>query len=98
MIDINGIVKDDFPAEIQIIVDKIGIAETIDILREFQGCQIYMPKLETVAIRQVRRQMYDDFLELGNYKRIAVKYNLSESRTRQVIRDEKKRRFKSKVT
>ena len=98
MIDINGIVKDDFPAEIQIIVDKIGIAATIDILREFQGCQIYMPKLETVAIRQKRRRMYDDFLEFGNYKRVAVKYNLSESRTRQIIKDEKKMRYKPKIT
>lgn len=92
MIDTNAITIEDFPEEFRAIATIIGLQACIKLIRSFQGCQLYVPKLETIIRHHKYRQIHNDFNQLGNFKRVAVKYGLSESRIRQIIKDEQQKR------
>lgn len=93
MITPEDIQLDDLPDEYREVARIIGIKAALDLVQSFAGCQLYVPKLSTIARQHIYRQMYDDFNKHGNFKQVAVKYNLSESHTRQVIKAEQRRRF-----
>lgn len=93
MVDLDDIQLDDMPDEFREVARIIGIKAALDLVQGFAGCQLYVPKLATIARQQIYRQMYDEFRRHGNFKQVAVKYNLSESHTRQVIKEEHRRRF-----
>nr|WP_319491825.1 Mor transcription activator family protein [uncultured Desulfobacter sp.] len=98
MIDINDIQMDDLPEEFRAVARLIGMPAALALVNGFAGCQLYVPKLETLTRQQKHRRMYDDFQENGNYKRVAVKYGLSESRTRQIVNGERRRRLPIRET
>lgn len=98
MINPDDIQLEDLPDEYREVADRIGLKAALELVYGFAGCQLYVPKLETLARKFVYRQMYDDFMVCGNYKRVAVKHGLSESRTRQIIRDEQRIRSKVRET
>lgn len=93
MIDVNDIQLDDLPDEFRAVALLIGMPAALELVNGFAGCQLYVPKLETLTRQQKNRRMYDEFMESGNYKRVAVKYGLSESRTRQIVNEERRRRL-----
>lgn len=84
---------EDLPEEFRDVAESIGLKAALKLVTSFQGCQLYVPKLETITRQRKYRQMYEDFDRYGSFKRVAVKHGLSESRTRQIIKDEKRRRF-----
>ncbi len=88
----NDIQIEDLPEEFREVAERIGLKAALDLVHGFQGCQLYVPKLETLARKHTYRRIYDDYREIGNYKRVAVKHRLSESRTRQIVKDERRRR------
>ena len=94
MIEKNDIQLDDLPEEFREVAKLIGLQAAISLVCGFAGCQLYVPKLESLTRQRTYRQMYDDFRTDGSYKRVAVKFGLSESRTRQIIRDERRRNAK----
>ncbi|MCG8643227.1 MAG: hypothetical protein MI862_26110 [Desulfobacterales bacterium] len=93
MINSEDIKIEDLPEEFREVADAIGLEAALKLLERFQGCQVYVPKLETVTRKSKYRRMYEDFRRYGSYKRVAVKSGLSESRTRQIIKDERRRKF-----
>ena len=94
----TDIQRDDLPEEFRQVADKIGLEAALDLVSSFQGCQLYVPKFKSISRQRRYRRMYDDFVKCRSFKQIAVKYELSESHTRQIIKDEKKRRFPSRHT
>ena len=92
MINPEEIRLEDLPEEFREVAERIGLKAALDLVDGFAGCQVYVPKLETLARQLIYRRMYNDFRSCGHYKRVAVKYGLSESRTRQIIKDERRRR------
>ncbi len=96
MIDLADIQIEDFPEEFRDVAERIGLRAALDLIQGFQGCQLHVPKLETITRPRKYRQMYDDYKKYGSYKRVAIKHGLSESHTRQVIKEEKRRRFPSR--
>jgi Mor family transcriptional regulator len=98
MINPDDIQLEDLPEEYRDVARLIGMPAAMALVEGFAGCQLYVPKLETLARKLTYRHMYDDFQSCGNYKRVAVKHGLSESRTRQIINDERRRRFAVKET
>lgn len=97
MIDNKNIQLEDLPEEYREVAEIIGFKAALDLVFGFQGCQLYVPKLKTITRQRQYRQMYNDFEACGSYKRVAIKYDLSESHTRQIIKEEKLRRFPPKA-
>ncbi len=93
MINSEEIQLNDLPEEFRAVAERIGLKAALDLVDGFAGCQLYVPKPETLARKFVHRRMYDDFQAGGNFKQLAVKYGLSESRTRQIIKAERRRRL-----
>lgn len=91
MTDAIDIKIDDFSGDFREVANIIGIDACKLLINSFSGCQLYIPKLETVTKAKKYRQMYDDFDQFGDYKRVAVKHGLSESRTRQIIIEERRK-------
>lgn len=87
------ITLDDMPGEFRAVAELIGIKQAIALVTGFGGCQLYIPKMDTLARKKKNRMMYDYFIDCCNYKRVAVKYGLSESRTRQIIKHERMSRL-----
>ena len=98
MINPEDIQLDDLPDEYREVAERIGLKAALDLVDGFAGCQLYVPKLDTLSRQLIYRRMYDDFRACGNYKRVAVKYGLSESRTRQIVRAERRRRMSVRET
>ena len=92
MIDPSDIQMEDLPEEFRAVAEMIGLPAALALVEGFAGCQLYVPKLETLTRQQTYRRMYDDFQACGNYKRVAVKHGLSESRTRQIVNAARRRR------
>lgn len=92
MIDPKDIQMEDLPEEFRAVAGLIGMSAALALVDGFAGCQLYVPKLETLTRQQTYRRIYDDFQACGNYKRVAVKHGLSESRTRQIVNEERRRR------
>ena len=93
MLNPTDIQLEDLPEEFREVAETIGMKAALDLVSRFQGCQLYVPKLQTIGRQGQYRRMYDDFEACGSFKRVAVKYGLSESHTRQIIKEEKQRRF-----
>ena len=97
MIGAEDIKLEDLPEEFRDVAERIGMQAALELVSWFQGCQLYVPKMETIT-RQIKyRKMYDYFIKTGCYKRVANAYGLSESHTRQIIKEEKSRRYPSKA-
>jgi Mor family transcriptional regulator len=75
----------DLPSEYRDVARLIGLDNALKLVREFSGVQLYVPRYDTV-IRGPRDRAIKAEFDGSNYKRLAVKYGLSESHTRQVIK------------
>lgn len=75
----------DFPSEYREVAQVIGIDPALKLIQKFSGIQIYIPRYDTV-IRPVRDRAIRAEFDGTNFKRLAVRYGLSESHTRQIIR------------
>lgn len=83
----------DLPEEFRGIAEIIGLENALAVVKIYGGSQQYIPKLETITRQGKYRQIFDDYQKYGNFGRVARKHGLSESHTRQIVKDEKRRRF-----
>ena len=70
----------------------IGLEETLVIAKELGGARYYFPKFESLFRDNRNTMIYDEF-NGNNYRDIAKKYNLSETRIREIVQDEHDRRY-----
>ena len=78
MINPDNIQLEDLPEEYREVAEVIGLKAALDLVKRFQGCQLYVPKLKTITRQRLYRQMYNDYRTCGSFKRLAVRYNMSE--------------------
>lgn len=76
----------DFPPDYREIARVIGLDSALKLIQKFSGVQIYIPSYDTV-IRPVRDRAIRAEFDGTNFKRLAVRYGLSESHTRQIIKN-----------
>lgn len=65
----------------------IGLKNAIKVAEKYQGTALYLPKLDPL-LRKIRDDKIRSEFNGGNYKELAIKYNLTEVWVRQIV-DEK---------
>ena len=89
---IEKVKANDLPEPYSTISMLIGLEETLMIAKELGGARYYFPKFESLFRENRNTMIYDEFSG-NNYKEIAKKYNLSETRIREIIQEEHDRRY-----
>lgn len=70
--------------------DQRELAETVGLevykilIENFGGCQLYIPKWETIY-KEVRNKKIRENFNGFNYRELAKKYNLSEKTVRKIV-------------
>jgi len=85
MIDTADIRIEDLPEDLQQMAHLVGLENTLKIVERFAGCQIYIPKPESVARFARDRRVIEEFNGC-NHRQLALKYNLTESMIREILR------------
>lgn len=75
---------EDLPEPYQSLAKRVGIEATIELAEEVGGLNLYFPKLDKTLQRIRDRRLRAEF-DGGNHKELARKYNLTESRVRQIV-------------
>lgn len=83
---IDKIKMDDLREEQHKIVDVIGFENLKKLIHEFGGSEIYIPKAETLTKEFRNQQIKQDFKKGKNTDELALKYNLSITTIRRIIR------------
>ncbi|KYG90336.1 hypothetical protein A0U40_18565 [[Bacillus] sp. KCTC 13219] len=66
------------------IASVIGVEAFLKLCDYCGGANLYIPKRESV-IRYIRDTTIKEEFDGGNYRKLAVKYNLSESHIRNIV-------------
>jgi len=80
----GDILPEDFPEPYRQILSWVGMEKTIQLAKEFGGANIYFPKMDVVQ-RAVRDRVIKREFTGYNIRRLAIKYNLTESRIREIV-------------
>lgn len=80
--DLNS--PEQFPEPYQSIAYVIGVDGAIELAKKFGGTGVYFPKYENVTRISRDRAICREF-DGANYKKLALKYNLTEVRVRNII-------------
>lgn len=72
----------------QPLVDIIGIAGFIGMCRYAMGDEVYFPKADSIAAN-VRKRLIRDEFNGYNEKELAMKYNITASAVRYIIKSQK---------
>jgi Mor family transcriptional regulator len=81
---INELSTDMLPELYQQIVSIIGVENYLSLCKEIGGTNMYIPKFDSV-IRPIRDKKIKEEFDGGNYKELAIKYNLCERWVRDII-------------
>ena len=74
----------DVPEKYQQLVDAIGFENFLQLSCNFGGTEVYIPKSD-MLVKAIRNDRIKQEFNGGNYKELALKYNLSESQIRNII-------------
>lgn len=74
------------------LVDLIGAEHTWKLVETFSGGAIYIPAIESVERIYRDKNIYDDFSSGMSYKKLRVKYGLTDSGIRKIIKSEMEKR------
>lgn len=85
MIDRQSIRTEDLPEDLQQMASLVGLENTLKVVERFAGCQIYIPKPESVARFARDRRIISEFNGC-NHRHLALKYNLTEAMIREILR------------
>jgi Mor family transcriptional regulator len=66
------------PGRVAEIMEAIGVEATLRLIEEYQGQQLYVPKLDGIFKRLRDRRIRDEFTG-ANHAALAKRYNLSVS-------------------
>lgn len=75
--------------EFKALVEIVGESKAEIIIDTFGGSYIYIPMKKTLSKEDRDIQIYNDFLSGLSFRKIALKYNVSENTARKIIRDMK---------
>lgn len=81
---IKEIPIDMIPEAYKEIAKLIGVENTIILCKNFGGGMIYIPKCDSI-VKPARDKKIRFEFDGMNYKKLAIKYNLSESTIRNII-------------
>ena len=76
---------EDFNDELKELAEIIGVGNVVRIVERFQGNQIYISKHESILRKARDRNIRQDFNKNLSYDDIAIKYNLTPSRVRDIV-------------
>lgn len=76
-----------FSEEQRDLVECIGIDAYKNLVKNFSGSNVYIPKTATLIAKRRNRQIYNEF-NGSNIKQLAKSYNLSEIQIRRIIAEE----------
>ena len=68
------------------ILEYIGLENASILINLFGGSRIYIPTIDTIKKEYRNSLIYQDYLKGIKFKHIAIKYELSENRTRAIIK------------
>ena len=66
------------------LAETIGIESYKRLVEYFGGCQLYIPKWETI-VKEVRNKEIKENFNGFNYRELAKKYNVSEMTIRRIV-------------
>jgi len=75
------------PELLRQIVNSLGIETALKVLEILAGEKVYFPKLDSV-LNSIRDMMIKQEFEGSNYKELALKYNLSTRKIREIIKED----------
>lgn len=93
----RSIVKTDVPEQYHDIIDAIGLAPFLDLVNSRGGTYFYVPKAD-VVLRKIRDDKIKAECKGGNYKALAVKYDLTEITIRRIVESDKNRALDGQVS
>lgn len=81
---LSEVTVEELPATYQSLARILGVELTLKLAEELGGTSIYLPKTDKL-IQQLRDRKIRDEFDGGNHKTLARRYQLSESRIRQIL-------------
>lgn len=80
----------DLPGDQSELAECIGMEAYIQLVRTFGGCDIHVCKQDTLLLQERNRQICEEF-DGANYRRLALRYGLSERSIREITSRERTR-------
>lgn len=71
------------------LAELIGLEAFKSLVRTFNGTSIYIPKIESLE-KTVRDELIKEEFDGGNYKKLALKYGLTETWIRNIVLEKSK--------
>ena len=87
---INMVLESEYEVIIEL-ADLVGAENTLKLINNFSGSNIYIPSIEMVERKYRDMNIYSDFLSGMNYSELRHKYGLSEKTIRLIVNAEKKK-------
>ena len=91
---LDKIQLDNLEEEQKALAELIGMDAFRSLVRAFNGTSIYIPKIESLE-KTVRDQLIKEEFDVGNYRKLALKYGLTETWIRNIVL-EKAREIKAR--
>ena len=89
--DKNIILKSDNNIVIEL-VDNFGLETAYKFIEIFGGSQIYIPKIDNISREYRDSEIYKDYIDGLSYKKLVIKYKLSEKTIRVIVNSETEKR------
>ncbi len=83
---LDNVLLEDLNEEQQEVAELIGFNTYISLVRVMGGSYIYVPKADRLCINARNKVIRNEFV--GNYKRIAIKYGITQTQVRNIINEE----------
>mgnify|MGYP005835036007 CR=1 FL=1 len=81
---IKELTADELPEEYKELASIIGIENLMKLTQRYGGAALYIPKYDSVT-KTIRNKRIKEEFNGGNYKELALKYNLCETWIRNII-------------
>lgn len=81
---IEDITEEMIPDTYKNVAETVGAKNLLKLAQEYGGTMIYIPKFDSLT-RIIRDKKIKQEFNGGNYKELALKYNLCESSIRNII-------------
>ncbi len=89
MIDTFGLTEDDLHPTYQGLVKLIGLENTLKIVKEFGGGEIYFPTIREQSKAARNRKICAEY-KIHNGRKLASKYDLSHKQIKNIVKEGKK--------
>ncbi|MBE3574559.1 MAG: DNA-binding protein [Firmicutes bacterium] len=93
---IGEIRMEDLPASYQPVAEAVGVEAAIRLSMALGGVPVYLPKLERLLQSIRDRRIVTEF-DGANYRELARRYNLSQTRVREIIHSDRAQRQQGRL-